>query len=180
MWQMLVPWVQDTKCRQNGRSSRMFVTDRSALHHAGVTVSDMERSLGFYRDLLGLEVMSDARLTEPFVFAIAGLQADAIRIANLGMPGSSQTLVELLEYQGVARRPAMSRPCDPGNGHLCLEVTDIESVCSRLKAAGIPMQSPRPVTIEVPSLWGAKALYVSDPDGYFVEFHQRATGVSAR
>jgi catechol 2,3-dioxygenase-like lactoylglutathione lyase family enzyme len=134
----------------------------------------MERSFGFYRDLLGLEVMSDVRLTEPFVFEIAGLQADAIRIANLGIPGSGQILVELLEYQGVERRPAMSRPCDAGNGHLCLEVTDIEEMCSRLQAAGIPTQSARPVNIDVPSLWGAKALYVSDPDGYFVEFHQRA------
>jgi len=152
----------------------MFVMDRSALHHTGVTVGDMERSLGFYRDLLGLEVLSDTRLTEPFVFAIAGLRADAIRIANLGVPGSGQVLVELLEYQGVERHPAVARPCDPGNGHFCLEVTDIEAMCTRLEAAGVPMQSARPVNIEIPSVRGAKALYVSDPDGYFVEFHQRA------
>ena len=151
----------------------MLVTDRSALHHAGVTVGDMELSLRFYRDLLGLEVISDARLTEPFVFAIAGLQADAIRIANLGVPGSGQVLVELLEYQGVERHPATARPCDPGSGHLCLEVADIEAMCTRLASAGVPMQSARPVNIDIPSVWGAKALYVSDPDGYFVEFHQR-------
>lgn len=152
----------------------MYVTDRSALHHAGVTVGDMDRSLGFYRDLLGLEVMSDRRMTEPFVFEIAGLDAEAIRIVNLGVPGSDEVLVELLEYQGVERHPASARPCDPGNGHLCLEVTDLDSMCRRLGDAGVAMRSAAAVEIDIPELRGAKALYVSDPDGYFVEFHQRS------
>jgi len=151
----------------------MYVTDRSPLHHAGVTVADMARSLRFYRDLLGLEVQSDMRLTDAFVFEIAGLEAAAIRIANLGLPGSDQTLVELLEYEGVERHPASARPCDPGNGHLCLEVTDIDSMCERLATAGVPMRSAAAVEIALAAMRGAKALYVSDPDGYYVEFHQR-------
>jgi catechol 2,3-dioxygenase-like lactoylglutathione lyase family enzyme len=152
----------------------MYVTDRSALHHAGVTVGDMNRSLEFYRDLLGLEVISDVRLTDLFVFEIAGLKAEAIRIANLGVAGTRQVLIELLEYQGVERHPASARPCDPGNGHLCLEVTDIDALGRHLGDADVPMRSPAAVGIDIPAIRGAKALYVSDPDGYYVEFHQRA------
>ena len=154
----------------------IYPSDASGLHHAGVHVADMERSLRFYRDLLELEVLSDVLLTEPFVFEIAGLEAEAIRIVNLGVPGRDTLIVELLEYQGIERHPASARPCDPGSGHLCLEVTDIDAVNRRLRGAGHTARADAPT--EIPGV-RAKALYAADPDGYSIEFFQRPAASAA-
>jgi catechol 2,3-dioxygenase-like lactoylglutathione lyase family enzyme len=143
-----------------------------ALHHAGVTVADMARSLAFYRDLLELEVRSDERITDAFVFAVAGVESEAIRIAHLAVAGHTRTAVELLEYQGVHRRVTDARPCDPGSAHVCLEVRDIDAVHRRLVAAGFRPQSRAPVEIPIGPSAGAKVFYASDPDGHYVEFFQ--------
>jgi lactoylglutathione lyase len=150
----------------------MYPVATGPLHHAGVTVGDMERSLRFYRDLLALEVLSDERLTEPFVFAVAGIGAEAIRIAHLGVPGQGRAIIELLEYEGVQRHEAAARPSDPGNGHFCLVVRDIDAMHGRLVAAGYRTRSRAPVEIPTGPATGAKVLYATDPDGYHVEFFQ--------
>ena len=119
------------------------------------------------------EICSDERLTEPWVFDIAGLRCEAIRIVTLAAPGDGPAIVELLEYQGATMRPQIALPCDPGNGHLCLAVADLERVHRRLIAAGSPIRSAR-LVLEIPDgrAAGAKALYATDPDGYHVEFFQ--------
>jgi len=144
----------------------------TGLHHAGVTVRDTEKALSFYRDVLELDVVSDALMTDPFVFEIAGLEAGAIRIVCLSTPGTPDVVIELLEYQGVERHAGSARPCDPGTGHLCLEVSEIERLHQKLVSAGYAPRSAAPVEIPSGDAAGAKVLYVGDPDGYVVELFQ--------
>jgi len=77
--------------------------------HTGVTVHDLDRSLSFYRDLLGLEVTMERVFTEPYIFEIVALPAKAIRVAYVKVP-NSPVVIELLEYQGIERHPAGIRP----------------------------------------------------------------------
>src|SRR5262245_19376355 len=98
--------------------------------HGGITVSDMDRSLRFYRDGLGLEVYFDRILDGPYLPIVLGLRFDCIRAVYLTIPGGGY--VELLEYRGIERFPAQSRPCDFGAGHLCLYVDDVSAMHDRL------------------------------------------------
>jgi catechol 2,3-dioxygenase-like lactoylglutathione lyase family enzyme len=140
--------------------------------HAGVTVSDLDRSLAFYRDLLGMEVSMERVFTEPYIFEIVALQPAAMRIAYMKIPQSS-VIVELSEFQGIERHPGSGRPCDPGTGHFCLYVRDIDALHARLTAHGVRSRSAAPVTITAGPNRGSKVVYVSDPDGYLVELFDR-------
>src|SRR5690606_29710355 len=77
--------------------------------HAGLTVSSMERSLAFYRDLLGLEIVSDRTVREAGVLAVTGTAVGAIRVCMLRVPGADAYL-ELLQYDALRPAGAAARP----------------------------------------------------------------------
>lgn len=140
----------------------------SGFAHAGLTVSDMDRSLPFYRDLLGFAVKADYRIESPYIFAITATSGRAIHIVYLAIP-NSEVHLELLEYCGCERRATASQPCDPGNSHLSLRVKDVEAFQRHLLASGFTSRSAAPVEITHGPRAGSKALYAVDPDGYFIE-----------
>jgi catechol 2,3-dioxygenase-like lactoylglutathione lyase family enzyme len=142
--------------------------------HGGITVSDMARSLVFYQEGLGLDQEFDRILDAPYLKAVLGLEFDHIRAVYLRIPGGG--FVELLEYVGVGRMPAASRPCDYGAGHLCLYVNDVAAVHARLVDLGFAARSADVVDITAGPNAGARSVYMIDPDGYAVELFQKRPG----
>lgn len=139
--------------------------------HAGVTVRDMDRALVFYRDGLGLETEWDRILDAPYLRTVLGLDFEHIRIVYLRIPGGG--FVELLEYVGIERMSAESRPCDFGAGHLCLYVDDVDAMHARLVGLGFRARSADVVAITAGPNEGARSCYMTDPDGYAVELFQK-------
>ncbi len=140
--------------------------------HAGITVSDLDRSLAFYCDLLGMELVWRRTYKEPEIREIVGVpEATALEIAMLRVPGS-ELEVELLEYVGCERRSGATRPCDYGSGHFCVFVRSIDALYWDLSARGVPFRSSGPVEMTGGANRGGKSLYSSDPDGYVIEFHE--------
>jgi len=141
--------------------------------HAGITVSDLDRSLEFYCGLLGMELLWRRVYEERDIAAIVGVpEASSFDIAMLRVPGG-ELEVELLEYRGCDRRSGAAAPCDPGSGHLALFVDDIERLHDDLRARGVRFRSDGPVEMTAGANRGGKSLYSHDPDGFVVEFHQR-------
>ncbi len=153
----------------------------SGFFHGGIGVADMERSLAFYRDLLGLEVQFDVTLDAvDYVRAALGIEMRDCRVVYLRVPGSDGVFVELLEYHGTDARPTPEpRPWDPGTGHLCLHVTDAQALLDRAIAAGYRTRSSRAATIPVGPNRGALAAWLVDPDGYHIELFQRSATPTA-
>lgn len=143
----------------------------SGIYHGGITVSDMEASLRFYRDGLGLEVEFDKIIDGPYLPTVLDLDFDHIRAVYVRVPGG--VFIELLEYHGIERLPAASRPCDYGAGHLCLYVEGIDELVERLHASGFRARSAAPVDITKGPNQGARSIYMLDPDGYRVELFQK-------
>lgn len=139
--------------------------------HGGITVSDMDASVPFYRDGLGLEVAFDRVLDGSYLPVVLDLPLSTIRTVYLHVPGGGY--VELLEYHGLERLPAASRPCDPGAGHLCLYVEGIDEIWDRVRAMGFRSRSGGPVDITAGPNAGARSIYLLDPDGYPIELFQR-------
>lgn len=140
--------------------------------HAGITVSDLSRSLDFYCGLLGLEQLWRRLYEEPEIREIVGVpEATALDIAMLRVPGSNLD-VELLEYKGCEPRSGATRPCDHGTGHFCVFVSNIEALFAELSARGVTFRSDGPVEMTGGANEGGKSLYSSDPDGYVIEFHE--------
>jgi catechol 2,3-dioxygenase-like lactoylglutathione lyase family enzyme len=147
----------------------------TGVFHAGVTVSDMDAALRFYRDGLGLEVAFDGESAIGTARRIWAIDPERVRVVFLRVPGSD-TLVELFEFQGIERHGASARPCDYGAGHMCLFVEDLDALHARLVAAGFRSRAGEVITIEDGPHAGAKVAYLVDPDGYHVEAYQKAPG----
>jgi len=139
--------------------------------HSGVTVSDMDESLRFYRDVLGLEVISDGWTGGPSAARVWGIEPGKVRIVFLRVPGSD-TVLEFFDFQTIERHPASARPCDYGAGHMCLYVDDAESLHARAVERGYRSRGGEVVEIERGPHAGAKAVYLVDPDGYHVELYE--------
>lgn len=129
--------------------------------HTGIAVRDMEASLAFYRDLLGLTVVSD-RVSMIAGEAVRAPGASA-RICVLAVPDSAAQL-ELLEYRGAGAQPIAPRPVDPGAAHASFWVPNITQLYERLEAGGVPTLSP-----PMAQTSGRRKLYASDPDGFWLE-----------
>ncbi|HXH89397.1 MAG TPA: VOC family protein [Gaiellaceae bacterium] len=141
--------------------------------HAGITVSDLDRSLGFYCGLLGLELLWRRLYEEPEITRIVGVpEASGLEIAMLRVPGS-EVEVELIAYQGCERVDGSSPPSHHGTGHFCVFVTGIDELYDELKAKGVSFRSDGPVEMTGGANAGGKSLYSLDPDGYVFELHQR-------
>jgi lactoylglutathione lyase len=138
--------------------------------HTGLHVADLERSLRFYVDLLGLVVAGRRVVDAPYVGELVGYPGAELHQAFLEIPGSSHGL-ELIEYRNVDKSAIDPRNADPGTAHICLLVDDVGAVCTRLRAAGVELLSEPVIPTTGPNV-GRPAVYVKDPDGIRVELLQ--------
>jgi catechol 2,3-dioxygenase-like lactoylglutathione lyase family enzyme len=143
------------------------------IDHVGITVSDLDRALGFYRDLLGLRVIADTTVAEPEVAELLGLDSVQLRIADLD--SGDGRIVELLQYLQPKGRRIAYESSDSATAHVGFTVDDLDALRGRLTAAGVSIVSRRQITISEPggAFDGAICLYVRDPDGVILELVQR-------
>jgi len=139
--------------------------------HGGVTVKNLQKSLEFYRDGLGLNVKFERLLTGPYLKTLLNLKFDGINVAFLDVPGGG--FIELLDYQGIERLSAASRPCDFGGGHFCFYVSKIDEIAEKMFRMGYLARSESCVDVTEGPNAGARVLYLLDPDGYPIELFMR-------
>jgi catechol 2,3-dioxygenase-like lactoylglutathione lyase family enzyme len=141
-----------------------------AVHHAGHTVADMERSLAFYRDILGLKVVDDAVLGGPDISAMVGLEDASLRAVFLSVDGRPP-FVELIQYFRPTGRQLHGGEsvADVGNAHFSFLVSDIHATIAELKDKGVQFAGP-PLLADEGPFDGEWAAYCYDPDGMVVEW----------
>ena len=138
--------------------------------HTGFQVACLDRSLAFYRDLLGLTVRAHDKVTADYIGTLVGYPGAEIHRAFLDIPGSSHFL-ELLEYRNVAREAVDPAPANPGTAHICFTVSDLEEIYERLREDGVEFVSA-PVHPTVGPNVGGVAVYLRDPDDIRIELLQ--------
>lgn len=145
----------------------------SRIHHVGITVADADRSLRFYRDLLGMKVLGDNRLTQASVATLLG--ADSIDVRIVDLDTSDGRIVELLEYATPRGTHVDYASRDSGTAHVAFEVADLETIRARIEALGGSVISRAAVTAgDTEGIFaGVRLLYVRDPDGMILELVQR-------
>ncbi|MBX2819051.1 MAG: VOC family protein [Rhodothermaceae bacterium] len=121
----------------------------------GIVVSDMDASLAFYRDLLGLPVIAEVRTS------LIG----AGTMVQLRHGASLIKLVQMDEPPGAKTETGITTTL--GHRYVTLMVSDISYYGQKIKEAGSPVAMP---LTELGN--GAKIIMVEDPDGNIIEFVQ--------
>jgi catechol 2,3-dioxygenase-like lactoylglutathione lyase family enzyme len=99
-----------------------------------VTVADLDRTLGLYRDKFGLP-FKEVAVTDAAFGGLMGVNAAKLRLATATLPGT-RMMLEFLEATGVDRRPLAARIQDPGAARIQLTVRNIEDAFDALRSAG--------------------------------------------
>lgn len=141
-------------------------------HHTGFHVADLERSLRFYRDLLGFEVVFQWNPQASYIREVVGYPDVDLHAAVLRMP-NSEVFLELLEYRNVERTPVDTRTANPGTAHVAFFVENLDKLYADLVNKGVDSVSG-PVTPEMGPNKGGRIVYMIDPDGFRVEFIESA------
>ena len=142
-----------------------------AADHTGITVSNLERSLTFWRDVLGFEFSHSAHQTGERPEQITGVKGAELKLAVVKAPGGHK--IELLEYLAPPDRKqhVNLRPCDVGHAHVALTVDDLDAVLKKIAESGWKAVG-KPQTLTVGPNAGKRVVYVRDPDGTTIEFMQ--------
>ena len=135
-------------------------------NHTSFTVSNLDRTVAFFRDCLGFEVTSKAPRDPALVSRITGVEGADMMIAFLKAPGHT---LELIEYRAPASKGAVkARPCDTGFAHVAFNVDDAVAAVAACAQYGVrPIADP--VTIDQGPNKGRKVVYLRDPDGVTIE-----------
>ena len=134
-----------------------------AMHHTGFVVEELEKSVVFYRDVVGLEVVSMFTRVGHGIDQVVGYKGARLEICILKGPGDH--ILELIEY---VNPPPVPRPTEErsviGGTHLCMHVDDIDEAFKTLTSNGaIDMNPPMEI------MEGRKACYLQDPDRNWIE-----------
>src|SRR5436190_13915561 len=131
-----------------------------AADHTGITVTNLERSLSYWRNVLGFELSHRPHQTGNLASEITGVPGAEISIAVLKGYGHK---IELLEYLAPADRKHVDlRPCDVGSVHVALMVDNLDAVLERIVASGW-RAAGKPQTLKSgPNEW-KRVVYVRDP-----------------
>ncbi|MBN9072946.1 MAG: VOC family protein [Rhizobiales bacterium] len=142
-----------------------------SVHHIGMTVASLEAALAFWENFLGKPARWTTVLNRPYLGRVVGIPDVAIRAAFVDLPGGG--VIELLDYQVADRTANTDATANPGNVHLCLQVSDAAAAWRRAVDCGaVPISPEGPVAIDGGPNLGAQAAYLRIHDGITMELFQ--------
>ena len=149
----------------------MFV----GVSHTAICVSDMEQSIAFYRDTLGMRIVSDVLLEGPRVDKIEGIRGMKARSVRLALDEGGE--IQLIRHFNHKGKPAAAhlQQYDIGIVHICFTVKNIEEVYNRLQGKGVVLYC---TVQEIP--FKHSALSFKDPDEVELEVMEFMTGYDGR
>lgn len=145
-------------------------THRIDANHTGITVSNLDRALDFWQNVLGFEFSHTSHQVGGMAEEITGVSGAEIKLAVVKAPGGHR--IELLEYLAPADRKCVDfRPCDVGSMHVAFTVDNLDAILSTIARTGWKAAG-KPQTLRVGPNAGKRVVYVRDPDGTTIEFMQ--------
>ncbi|MGB1612645.1 MAG: VOC family protein [Arenicellales bacterium] len=139
-------------------------------NHTSFTVSDLDRSLGFFEQVLGFEVTSKAPRAPDVIERVTGVEGAEVMIAYVRGPGHS---IELIEFTGPEKRHTLRpRACDLGFCHIAYDVRGLDELIDQAKAFDVVPEG-EVITVDQGPNAGARLVYLRDPDGVTFELIEK-------
>jgi glyoxylase I family protein len=143
-------------------------------HHAVLLVTDFDRSLDFYCNKLGFELISrDEDRRGPFLDQMFGMEGVVIKLSLVRGGGE---IIEVIEPVAPPELKAVTDRSDTPRGiaRLGWEVDEIEQMVADLQSKGVEFVSDI-VDMTVGHYAGGKVVFFRDPDGILLELQQPGT-----
>jgi len=136
----------------------------------GVAVRDLQATVKFYHDVLGLDVIGNMTFTRDKAMSdlVGAPGGSQYRQMSTAFPGTKSARMEFYEWKGMPRTPFHLRVPDPGAGGMVMRVTDLDQMVRKMKAGRVPMLTQEPV-------WFTKTIsdiFVEDLNGLNLELFQ--------
>ena len=140
------------------------------VQHFGLTVSNLDEALHFFRDLLGLEATEVRETSGERPETILGIEGVSLRLAIVKVPDGNN--IEVIEYLNPRGTKLDLRTCNPGVPHIAFAVDDIQKMYEDLGAKGVKFVNP--------PYWGGQSVagpgwgvcFLRGPDGISIELMQ--------
>ena len=156
---------------QSGAPPKTDVPESSNIYNArsSLAFESMEKSIPFYRDILGFRLNSPPSFINDAVLALEGTPRARVRLAPAMPPGSDNMWV-LWEFNDIERTKHVPNVQDPGASALSLQVENLEGLLKAIRSAGLPVESPggEPVPLNK----GHRGALVRSPDGLLIELYE--------
>jgi catechol 2,3-dioxygenase-like lactoylglutathione lyase family enzyme len=148
-----------------------------AVAAVGMTVADMERSVGFYSRVLSFEKVSDVEVVGSAYEQLQGVFGLRMRVVRMRL---GEEFIELIEFLAPRGRPIPidSRSHDRWFQHIALIVSDMDRAYQWLRQHKVEHASSGPQRLPDwnPNAGGIQAFYFKDPDGHYLEVLQFPPG----
>jgi len=132
--------------------------------HFGIVVSNMEVSLKFYQDLLGLKIEKSMVESGKYIDNMLSLKDVKVKTVKLSA-NNGVTLVELLEFKNPSSKNRESKIYDFGASHIAFTVNNLDECYKTLKEAGVSFNASAQISPD----GYAKVTFCHDPDGTPIE-----------
>jgi catechol 2,3-dioxygenase-like lactoylglutathione lyase family enzyme len=140
-----------------------------AFDHCGFVTTDLDATVAFWRDAVGLRANEIVERTGDWVASFTGVPGGTLRIVHLFGEGVH---LEFLEFTGGAVANQLPAPSMPCTGHICLRVDDAKEALAQMEAAGGKAEG-RVTKVTEGAIAGVSGLYLRDPNGLLVELLER-------
>lgn len=139
--------------------------------HVGITVTDMDRSVRFYRDILGLKFIGELLMEGPETDRLFNRENCRARVAYLnGGDTLSSPPVELIQFLDTPAEKNVSRLEKTSISEICFSTPDISRLYRHLVENNVPcLSEPQAFDFTAYGFGKSKALYFKDPDGIILE-----------
>lgn len=145
----------------------------TSIAHIGLTVSDLDRSVAFYRDVLGLTPQGEMQMNGPESTLLFGREGCTARVAYLRAADPQAPLVELIQFTDQSAGQGRPDLFTTSISELCFTVDDMDGEYQRLRAFGVEFLSePQTFDSRRYGLGQSRAVYFRDPDGNILELIQ--------
>jgi len=138
----------------------------TSINHTGFVVSNLEKSVTFFRDIVGMQVVRRFERKGPAITHVVGYEGARLQGVHLGF--DTGPTLELIFY---ITPPAQKRPTNErsvlGGTHIAFTVDNIQDTYNRIIAAGGHSLNP-PIDLDEERI----ACYLQDPDGNWIELLQ--------
>ncbi len=142
----------------------------TSVNHTSFTVSDVDRSVAFYTDALGMKLLNVSERDPEFSELVTGIPGAHLKIAYVE---AANYRIELIQYLSPPAEKIDTRTCNVDSAHVAFNVDDLQGMYEEMSAKGVKFIS-EPCIVPAGPNKGGKVVYLEDPDSNTLEFIQPA------